>query len=110
MSKEYCLIYTTGDSKENLESIAEALLEKKLIACANIYPEISSIYKWENQLEKSTEIAIVLKTKVENFNEIEKEITKLHSYDCPVIIQIPISQLSNNYAQWLENSLNESLS
>ncbi|NQY81220.1 MAG: divalent-cation tolerance protein CutA [Candidatus Caenarcaniphilales bacterium] len=105
MSEKYCLVYTTGDSKENLESIAEKLLEKKLVACANIYPEISSIYKWENQIEKSNEIAMVLKTKIENYSELEKEITKLHSYDCPAILQIPISKLNKSYASWLEESL-----
>lgn len=105
MSEKYCLVYTTGDSKENLENIAEKLLEKKLIACANIYPEISSIYKWENQIEKSNEIAMVLKTKIGNYSELEKEIRKLHNYDCPAILEIPISRSSLNYANWLEENL-----
>ena len=106
LENKYCLIYTTGDSKENLEEIAASLLEKELIACANIFPNIGSIYKWENKVENSTEIAMVLKTKKEKFREVEEEIIKLHSYDCPAILEIPISQISQTYSKWLEESLN----
>ena len=77
-------IYVTCKDKKEAEKLAKILLEKKLIACANIHP-ISSLYRWKGKIEHSKEYAMILKTKKNMFDEIKDEIKKNHSYDVPCI-------------------------
>lgn len=81
------LIYATCKNKQEAKTIARHLLEKKLIACANIFP-IESLYLWKGKLEEAKENVLLLKTKNNNFKKIKKEIKKIHSYEIPVIIKI----------------------
>ncbi|MCH2227229.1 MAG: divalent-cation tolerance protein CutA [Candidatus Caenarcaniphilales bacterium] len=103
MSNNFCLIYSTGDSKENLQNIAKTLLGKDLIACSNIYSNVSSIYKWQGQIESSDEFIMILKAKSENFEKISTEIEAMHNYDCPAIIQIPVMNMNENYEKYLNS-------
>ena len=100
--EKYSLIYTTGDSQENLEAIAKQLLEESLIACANMFPGMTSMYKWKGQIQSASEIAMLLKAKSQDFPTIEKLITNLHSYDCPVILEISIANLNSDYQAYLK--------
>ncbi len=101
----HCLVYTTTDSKSNADLLAKSLLESGLIACANIYSNVNSIYKWQGNLETNDEFVIIMKTKNDNYAEIEKLILAEHSYTCPAILQIPIMNVNAAYKDWLVNNL-----
>jgi periplasmic divalent cation tolerance protein len=101
----FCIIYTTTDSKSNADLLVESLLEPGLIACANIYSNVNSIYKWQGNLEKNDEFVIIMKTKNDNYTEIEKLILAKHSYTCPAILQIPILNINTAYKDWLIENL-----
>lgn len=105
MSDRYSLIYTSTDSEENAKEISEALLESSLIACSNIYSNVNSIYKWQGEIQNNTEFVIILKTKAENFKQIEDLILKKHNYECPVILELPILQMNGAYAEYLKTLL-----
>jgi periplasmic divalent cation tolerance protein len=99
------MIYTTTDSKSNADLLVESLLESGLIACANIYSNVNSIYKWQGDLEKNDEFVIIMKTKNDNYLEIEKLILAKHAYTCPAILQIPIMNINAAYKDWLAENL-----
>ncbi len=101
MSK-FCWIYTTTSTKREAQKISDHLLEKHLIACANIFSGMESRYRWKGRSQKSREFALILKTRPSLFMKVEKEILKIHSYECPCVIQIPWTKSAKNFASWIE--------
>ena len=99
------LIYTTFPDKTVAESLCQILIEKKLIACANILGPMDSLYHWEGKLEKSTEVPALLKSSQNNFDLIKEEILKRHPYSCPCILALPISSGLEAYLNWLKSSI-----
>lgn len=97
----YCIINCTTKNKEEAIYIAKSLVERKLIACCNIIPSITSVYEWDNELCCDEECLMVMKTKTELFNEVEIAIKELHTYDTPEIICITINNGSREYLSWV---------
>ena len=97
-------IYVTCKDQAEAERIAAVLLEKRLIACANIFP-ITSLYSWKGKREKAKETAMLLKTKKGKFREIAAIIRKHHSYQVPCICAGEISEVSKGYAAYLEKEV-----
>ncbi len=103
MSKKFCWIYTTTSSLSEAQEISDLLLEKKLIACANIFPAIESRYRWKGKVCKSKEFAVIFKTRSSLYKKIEKEIQRIHSYEVPCIVKISWEQASQDFARWILN-------
>ncbi|SHN54482.1 divalent-cation tolerance protein CutA [Desulfovibrio litoralis] len=102
---DYCMIYVTFANKMEAEKIAQTLLQEKLIACANIMPEMTSYYTWNAQQEKAVEIPCIFKTQQAFYYKIEKRIKELHSYETPCIVCLPIYCGSSDFLTWIDNSL-----
>ena len=86
----FIFVYITNPNEEEARKIARHLLEKKLIACANIFP-ISSLYWWKGKIADEKEVVLIAKTLEENFEKVKEEVKKIHSYSVPCIIKIPVS-------------------
>lgn len=99
---EYCIITTTTDSKENADIITEALLKKHLVACVQ-YINIESSYSWQGKIVYSRELQLQLKTKISFFNEIKDEIEKLHTYEVPEIVMMPLLDANVSYMKWIND-------
>jgi len=97
------LIYITISSEEEAKKIARHLLEEKLIACANIFP-IQSMYNWKGKMADEKEIVVLGKTKAENYEKIVSEVEKIHSYDIPCILKIPMES-NQKYEDWLSGEM-----
>jgi len=97
----YIIIYITTGSVNEAKKIGRALVEEKLAACSNIVFPIRSIYSWQEKICDDKEALMVLKTKKKLFNQIVKRVEKLHSYDVPEIIAMPIIEGSSKYLSWL---------
>jgi len=101
----YILVMITTSSKEEAEKIAIALLEKKLIACANIFGPASSRFWWQDKIDEAEEYIVFMKTEERLFEEVAKHIKRLHSYEIPEIIALPIVKGSKPYLEWISNNL-----
>lgn len=99
------LVLTCSDRQE-AEKIADALLKKRLIACAKFVP-VDSKYHWQGKVETGREILLMMESLAENFSQIEAETTKLHSYDTFVLKQLPIDCISAKATAWLQDSINK---
>ena len=97
----YIVIYITTGSVNEAKKIGRALVEEKLAACSNIISPIRSIYSWQGKICDDKETLMVLKTRKKLFNQIVKRVEKLHSYDVPEIIAMPIIEGSSKYLSWL---------
>lgn len=86
-------------SWQEAQAIADALLEKHLVACVE-FLEIKSKYHWQGAMEEAAEIKLVMETVAGNFEEIEREVKRLHSYDVFVLQQIPVARVSKEAQAW----------
>jgi periplasmic divalent cation tolerance protein len=105
MSASAIMMTTTGDDKEELEKIAWLLIEKQLAACCQIVGPIQSIYRWQDNVEATTEWMCLIKTQHERFDAAAQLIRELHHYDEPEIIATEIVAGSQGYLDWLTNSV-----
>ena len=81
-------------------------MEKRLAACVNILGgAMQSIYRWKGNVEAAKEILIVIKTTTTRLNELEKEVKRLHSYDVPECVVLPIVAGSKEHLRWLQDSV-----
>ncbi|ASI99944.1 divalent-cation tolerance protein CutA [Thermococcus celer] len=98
------LVYTTFPDWESAERIVKALLERKLIACANLR-EHRALYSWEGKIEDDREVGAILKTSVEKWKELREVIKEMHPYEAPLIARIEVDRVNREYAEWLEKVL-----
>lgn len=94
-------LYVTTSSVDEAEKIGKALLEKRLCACVNIYPEVRSFFWWEGRIDSAKESILVIKTRESLIPEAEKNILENHSYTCPCIVKIPVEAVFKPFEEWL---------
>lgn len=98
---ESIVVFVTCDSARGARVIARALVQKRLAACVNIMGSLKSIYRWKGRIESANEVLMFIKTTRAKFAALEDEIRRLHSYDTPEIIALPICEGSKPYLKWL---------
>ncbi len=99
---EACLGYITCGSREEAERIARALLEKRLIACANILDGLLSLYRWEGELARDREALLLVKTRRPLVDEVIRTVRAQHSYECPCITFLPLVAGDAAYLAWVD--------
>ncbi len=99
------VVTTTSDQKAVLERLAQQLVRDRLSACVQISGPITSCYRWQNKIETAAEWICVIKTSRHLFAELEKVVLRLHNYDEPQLIAVPIRTGSAGYLSWLQASL-----
>jgi len=98
-------IFWTCRDQAEAKKIIHGLLDKRLIACASIFPEVESIYRWEGKVEESREVKVVLKTLAERFDAIQSYIQVHCSYEVPEILQVDVVQGNPRYVSWVLQEL-----
>ncbi|MFI5174697.1 MAG: divalent-cation tolerance protein CutA [Terriglobia bacterium] len=101
------IVYVTTGKITEAKKIARALVEKRLAACVNVIPKITSVYRWKEELQTDEEFLLVIKTRRARFDELRKCVESLHSYEVPEVIATPIVEGSANYLNWIEQSVPE---
>lgn len=99
---KFIVVLVTASTEVEAEKIARALLKQKLIACVNIIPKVNSLFWWEGSIDKSSETFLVIKTKSSLFKEVVRQVKKIHSYEVPEIIALPIIGGNQDYLKWIE--------
>ncbi len=103
----FIFVYITASDESEAKRIASALLEERLIACANIYP-IRSLYRWKGALEDDAEVAMLVKTRRKHLETIITRVNSLHSYEVPCIVSIPMGGGNPAFLDWIRNETDES--
>ena len=99
------VLVTCGTLREGTK-IARLVVQKRLVACVNVLRSpMNSYYTWKGKLEVAREYLMVMKTSSKRLAELEKEVKRLHSYEVPEFIAIPVSAGSKDYLAWLESSV-----
>jgi periplasmic divalent cation tolerance protein len=96
------VVLVTCKSRAEASRVVNSLVEKRLAACGNILQQsVTSIYRWKGRIERAREVLVILKSTREAFAALEKEVERLHSYNVPEIIALPISAGSRRYLAWV---------
>lgn len=97
---DFVELFLTCGSWQEAQRIADSLLDKKLVACVEMF-EVKSKFRWHGAIEESKEIKLIMKSAARLFDDIEAEVKKLHSYETFVLEALPVKRISDDAAQWL---------
>ncbi len=101
MDDDPIVVFMTAANGEEATRLADMLVGAHLAACVQILPEIESVYRWQGKVERQAEVLLIAKTTRGKFDELEREVRALHSYDTPEIVAVPILTGSTPYLEWL---------
>jgi len=100
------VVFVTCSSEEEASRIARALVVERLAACVNILESpVRSVYRWKGRVETAMEHLLLIKTRRARLAALEAAVKRLHSYDTPEIIAVPVAQGSRRYLAWLDESV-----
>jgi len=99
------LVLTSAGSQDEAARIARALVERRLAACVNVLPNVVSTYRWEGSIQSETEWLLIVKTRVDRFEELRSAILELHSYELPEVVMIEAERVDAAYLAWIDASL-----
>ena len=102
---EHVLILITVGSLEEAYKIAQALVEGMLAACVNVVPSITSVYRWQDEVQHDSEVLLIVKSRRDVFEHLTRCVKELHSYETPEIIALPIVTGDADYLRWLDSSV-----
>jgi len=97
-------VWITCPSAEVAEEIASRLVDERLAACANVFGDVQSVYRWQGRIEKEREVALLVKTREEFFDDLAARVESLHPYDVPAVIGVPVVCVNKGYGEWLGES------
>jgi periplasmic divalent cation tolerance protein len=103
----FVVVLITASSPEEGRRIARSLVEGRWAACVNLIPSIQSIFSWKGEINEESETLLVVKSRRSLYREIENQVKKLHSYEVPEVIALPIVAGSKDYLGWVVNSVGE---
>jgi periplasmic divalent cation tolerance protein len=99
------LVYMTTGSKEEAKTIGKELVKSKLAACVNIIDSMNSIYWWEGELQDDTEVILIAKTTETLVPELIEKVKTLHSYECPCVLSLPVSDGNGSFLKWIADEV-----
>lgn len=94
-------LYVTASNADEAKEIGEALVQERLVACANILGPIASIYWWQGRVQRESEAVLVAKTRAELVEHVIARVKALHSYTVPCIVSLPIEQGNPDFLGWI---------
>lgn len=98
-------VLTTCESRLDADKIANAVVGARLAACVNIVP-MSSIYRWKGKVERAEELLLLIKTRRPLFDKLRALLERIHPYEVPEVIALPITDGSGAYLDWIEKETN----
>ena len=98
------VVFMTAANGEEATRLADMLVGAHLAACVQILPEMESVYRWQGKIERQSEVLLIAKTTRGKFDDLEREVRALHSYDTPEIVAVPIVAGSAPYLEWLSKA------
>ena len=105
-SGKYVVVLVTCGSRAEAQRIAREIVSRRLAACANLLEiPVQSVYRWQGKVERAREFLLLIKTSARRLPALEAEVKRLHSYDVPEFIALPIIAGSPAYLRWLADSV-----
>ena len=104
MTDAIVALSTVGNAGD-AQRIGRALVERRLVACVNVVPGVTSIYAWKGSVTTDSELLLVIKTRRAKLDEVRSALLELHPYEVPELIALPIEGGHGAYLEWIEDSV-----
>lgn len=104
-ASRYAVVLVTAPDLKTARALAQAALEARLIACANLVPRIESHYWWQGKIERGAEVLLVMKTTRARLAALEQLVQAKHPYDTPEFLALPVQAGAGRYLAWLAASV-----
>ena len=101
------VVLSTCATEADARRIAKHLVKRRLAACVNIMPGVTSVYRWQGAVESAGEWMLVIKSRRDLLPQIEQEFAKVHPYEVPELVALPIEDGGKAYLGWLAGELKE---
>jgi len=105
MPTEQRLVYMTAGSADEARAIGEALVAEQLAACVNLIEGMTSIYRWQGEVQRESETVLIAKTQQDRVAALTERVKALHSYDCPCVVSIPIEDGNPDFLAWIDEQV-----
>jgi periplasmic divalent cation tolerance protein len=102
---EHVLVLSTVAQAEDAERIARALVERRLAACVNVVPGLTSFYRWKGAVQRDEERLLLIKARRDGYAALEQALRELHPYELPEVVALPIDAGSAAYLAWLDENV-----
>jgi periplasmic divalent cation tolerance protein len=99
------VVFSTCDSEEQAGRIAIALVEQRLAACVNVLPGVRSVYRWKGEIQEGAEWLLVIKSRRGLMDQLRVTIGKMHTYEVPELLALPVVDGSESYLAWLDREM-----
>lgn len=101
------VVLVTAPDAAVAESLVRQLVEEGVVACGNIVPGITSIYRWKDQVERETEALVVFKTTAAGAVRLVERVPDLHPYDVPEVLVLPVEGGHRPYVEWIDENVGD---
>jgi periplasmic divalent cation tolerance protein len=99
------VVLMTAGSQEEADRIASELVAARLAACVNVVPGITSVYRWQGEVQRDQEWLLVAKTRREALDRLVARVREIHSYDVPEVVALPVVDGSEAYLRWVDGEV-----
>ena len=96
-----CVIYITAGDRDEALTVARTLVDENLVACCNILGEITAVFRWEGKVQEDGEVSLIAKTRPALVDKVTEAVKRVHSYDCPCVISLPVQDGNPEFLQWI---------
>lgn len=97
-------VFVTAPDREVALSLARQVVEERLAACANVMPNVTSVFRWEDSMREEPEVLLIFKTGAERVEALIERISDLHPYDVPEVLALPVEAGHGPYLEWVRDS------
>jgi periplasmic divalent cation tolerance protein len=104
-ASKFKLVLVTAPDLRSSRTLARAALNARLVACANLVPQVESHYWWQGKIEKGAEVMVIFKTTTSHLASLERLILSKHPYDTPEFIVLPVNAGTARYLDWWNKSV-----
>jgi periplasmic divalent cation tolerance protein len=101
------LVLVTAPAEDVAERIVTTLVEERLAACGNIVSGVTSIYRWQDVVQRENEVLILFKTTRAALAQLVKRVEQLHPYEVPEVLAVPIAATLESYASWVAANVHD---
>jgi periplasmic divalent cation tolerance protein len=101
---EPLVVMTTVTRVEDAEYIAREMVERRLAACVNILPPVTSVYRWQGEVTREAEHLLLMKTAKDRFEALRARLVEIHPYETPEVVALPVAAGHLPYLQWLADN------
>lgn len=102
---KFVLVYVTFPDRQSALKVVRHLVKLKLIACANVLDSITSVYEWRGKIVEDAECVVIMKTLRSYSKQLITKIKKIHRYECPCIVEVPIEGGNEQFLEWIDKQL-----